>query len=219
MEALRRIRVTGKGQLRIKPDMTRVAMTLTGVKKEYAEALELSSAQTGTVKEVLSAFGFAPEDVRTLRFHVNAEYEGYEEQGQWKQRFVGYKFEHALKIEFLSDNHRLGQVLYALGHAEVQPEIQISFTVRDREAAKNQLLDRAVADAREKAAVLAEVAGVALKAIRSIDYSLDEMDFEVRPMNAVLCRKEAAADGAYHIDMEPDDIEVSDTVTMVWEIA
>lgn len=29
----------------------------------------------------------------------------------------------------------------------------------------------------------------------------------------------ACADSSYDIDIEPDDIEVSDTVTVVWEIA
>lgn len=218
MENARIIRVTGKGQIKLKPDVTRVVMTLTGLKKEYAETLAASSADTDELKTVLQAFGFSSEDVKTLRFHVNAEYEGYEEQGQWKQRFAGYRFEHALKIEFPSDNDRLGKVLYAVGHAAVQPEIQISFTVGDREAAKNLLLGRAVADAKQKAAVLAEASGVALGQIRSIHYAWGEPDLEIRPMNVAACRKETAPAGAYDLSVEPDDIEVSDTVTIVWTI-
>ena len=218
MENTRIIRVTGTGRIRIKPDVTRIVMTLAGLQKEYADALKASSVDTDALKTVLQAFGFDPEDVKTLRFHVNAEYEGYEEQGQWKQRFAGYKYEHALKIEFPSDNDRLGKVLYAVGHAAVQPEIQISFTVGDREAAKNRLLGKAVTDAKEKAAVLAEASGVALGQIRSIHYAWGEPDLEVRPMNMVACRKEAAPDGSYDLNVEPDDIEVSDTVTIVWTI-
>ena len=63
---------------------------------------------------------------------------------------------------------------------------------------------------------------VTLKEIQSIDYSWGEIDFEYRPMDgAVLAERCLAAPMAaksYDLDIEPDDIEVSDTVTVVWEI-
>lgn len=90
--------------------------------------------------------------------------------------------------------------------------------------AKNELLGKAVADAKEKAAVLTQAAGVTLKDIQSIDYSWGQINFEVQPMNRMLMAEECLAkpmmDGAgrYDMDIEPDDIEVSDTVTVIWEI-
>lgn len=77
--------------------------------------------------------------------------------------------------------------------------------------------------AHTKAAVLTEAAGVTLKDVQSIDYSWGEIDFEVRPMNRTLMADEcmapmAASTGSYDMDIEPDDIEVSDTVTVLWEI-
>ena len=44
MEEARIIRVTGKGQLKLRPDTTRITMTLSGVYKEYADALEHSAS-------------------------------------------------------------------------------------------------------------------------------------------------------------------------------
>ena len=94
------------------------------------------------------------------------------------------------------------------------------YTVKDPEAAKNELLGRAVKDAKAKAAVLADASDVKLKEIQTIDYSWDELDFEVRPMSDMMLRSEKCmeAGGSYDFDIEPDDIEVSDTVTVVWEI-
>jgi hypothetical protein len=43
---MRTIRVTGKGQIKVKPDITRITMTLTGVFKEYGETLRHSSEDT-----------------------------------------------------------------------------------------------------------------------------------------------------------------------------
>ena len=225
MSNMRTIRVTGKGQIKVKPDMTRITMSLEGIYPEYGEALRHYSLDTEHLKDVLSAFGFERSDLKTLNFNVETEYESYKDKGTYKQRFVGYKFRHMMKVEFPSDNDRLGKVLYALANCPIEPEFRLSYTVSDPEAAKNELLAKAVTDAKEKASVLTQAAGVTLKDIQNIDYSWGEIDFEYCPMNRMLMADECPADpmvaegASYDMDIEPDDIEVSDTVTVLWEIA
>ncbi len=91
-------------------------------------------------------------------------------------------------MEFETDNDLLGRLLYALANGRIRPEFQISYTVKDQEAAKNTLRGKAVTDAKEKAAVLTAAAGVRLMDIQTIDYSWGEIDFEMRPMNrGLLC--------------------------------
>ena len=218
---MRTIRVTGKGQIKVRPDMTRITMSLEGLYKDYNETLRLSSQDTETMKDILSGFGFERSDLKTLNFSVDTEYESYKDRdGSYKQRFTGYRYRHMLKVEFDSDNERLGKILYALANGKVRPEFRISYTVKDPEATKNTLLGKAVKDAREKASVLTEAAGIGLKDIQSIDYSWGEIDFEYRPMDGGILAERCMAEptAAYSLDIEPDDIEVSDTVTVVWEI-
>ncbi|MBQ6540076.1 MAG: SIMPL domain-containing protein, partial [Oscillospiraceae bacterium] len=198
-------------------------LSLEGTCPEYGETLRRSSEDTERIKDLLSGFGFERSDLKTLSFNVDTEYEGYTENNVYKQRFVGYRFRHHMKVEFESDNDRLGKVLYALANSSLKPEFRLSYTVKDPEAAKNELLGKAIADAKEKALVLTKAAGVELKEIRSINYSWGEINFEVRPMNRMLMAKESDAPlmtgaGSYDMDIEPDDIEVSDTVTVLWEI-
>ena len=182
MSNMRTIRVTGRGQLKVHPDMTRIIITLEGLYKEYGETLRRSSEDTEQLKDILSAFGFERADLKTLNFGVDTQYETYKERGEYKQRFVGYKFRHLLKLEFESDNDRLGRILYALANSPLHPEFILSYTVKDPESAKNRLLGNAVADAKAKAAVIADAADVTLKDIQTIDYSWGRLDFEVRPM-------------------------------------
>lgn len=216
---MRTVKVTGRGRLKLRPDMTVITMSLSGGSPDYAETLRRSSEDTEKLRALLADFGFDRADLKTLSFHVDTEYEGYQEDNVYKQRLVGYKFYHMLKLEFPSDNDRLGRLLYALARCPVQPELQLSYTVRDREAAKNALLAAAVADGRAKAAVLTEAAGVTLKELQSIDYSWGELDLEVRPMNRnVVMAKAAAPEAAYDLNIEPDDVEVTDSVTLIWEI-
>lgn len=220
MDNMRVIRVTGKGQIKVKPDVTRITMTLNGIKKDYAKTLEFSAEDTEKLKAILKPFGFESTDVKTLEFDVNSEYESYQDRSnQWKRRFVGYKYEHILKIEFDSDNERLGKILYALANASVAPELRLSYTVKDPEAAKNLLLSKAVDDAIAKAGVLSKAANVTLKEIQSIDYSWGTINFEVAPMRNLAMSAKECAEESFDMDIEPDDIEVSDTVTVVWEIA
>ena len=221
MNNIRTIRVIGKGTIRLVPDLTRLSITLDGVYKEYSEALEHSSKDTEALKALLSEFGFEKSALKTIRFDVNPEYESYEEKNIYKERLVGYKYTHTMKVEFEPDNQRLGKILYALAYSELHPQVCISYTVKDPEAAKNELLGKAVNDAKEKAKVLADAAEVALKEIQRIDYSWGDMDFEVRPMNGMVMDRmmlKTSGAGSFAMDIEPDDIEVSDTVTVVWEI-
>ena len=215
------MKVTGKGKLSVKPDLIRLLLDVQKVCETYEEALRESTAQTEHLKDSLESLGFARTDLKTLRFHVDTEYENYrDENNVWKNRFLGYKFTHAMKLEFDADNRKLGQVLYALAHAKVHPEIHINYTIKDAEAAKNRLLAKAVADSKEKAKVLAEAAGVTLGDIVTIDYSWGEIEFISRPVERcmTMSAKNAAPADGYSIDIEPDDIDVTDTVTVVWEI-
>lgn len=75
------------------------------------------------------------------------------------------------------------RIIYSLANAKmIRPEFHLSYTVKDREASKNVLLGKAVADAKTRAAVLTQAAGVTLKDIQSIDYSRGEIDFEISPI-------------------------------------
>ena len=218
------IRVTGKGKLSVKPDTIRLIMTLEGLAYEYEQAVKESADMTEKMKDMYEKLGFERRELKTLYFNVNPEYESYQAKDKcWKRRFEGYKYIHRTKIEFPADNSKLGKVLFALGHSVIQPEFSIEYTVKNPEKSKNELLANAVKDSMEKANVLADAAGVVLGDIVTIDYSWAEIDFVSRPMNTMILeeccmRAPVEADGSYDIDIEPDDIDVSDSVTVVWSI-
>ncbi len=218
----RTLRVTGKGKISVRPDLIQLQMTLEGVRESYEETLQMSAEQTEQLRTCFEAIGFAPSDIKTLNFNINTQYESYQDKDKnWKQRFAGYRYVHSMKLEFDADNERLGQVLYTLAHCSASPEFHIVYTVRDKEAAKNQLLGKAVQDAADKAVILAAAAGVSLGEIQTIDYSWGELDLTVRPMAKRLEATRAMADnaaGSYALNIEPDDIEVTDTVTVVWSL-
>lgn len=222
-ETKRTVRVTGRGKLSVRPDTVRLIITQTERKKVYDDAIKASTEQKNSLTDAIAGQGFKREDLKTLSFDIHAEYEGYEAKDKsWKQRLVGYRYTHRMKLEFPVESGKLGSVLAALIKCKGEPEFTIHYTISDPESAKNQLLSKAVADSRAKAEVLAGAAGVSLGEIRFIDYSWAEVDFVTTPMNDMRLMKcaslGAAKDAPLAPDINPDDIEVTDTVTVVWEI-
>ena len=219
----RTIRVTGKGTISVRPDTIQLNISTEGVCKEYEKALEQSAKNTGLLRESISKAGLDPKDLKTTDFAVQTEYERYQDRNDnWKRRFVGYKFRHSLYIRFDNDNVLLGKVLYQLSKCKADAEFSISYTVRDAEPARNELLAKAVADSKKKAMILTEAAGVRLGDVENIDYSWGRV--EVYSENMHLTRFEGLAmnsnaDESFDIDMEADDIHLEDTVTVVWRIS
>lgn len=129
-----------------------------------------------------------------------------------------------MKVEFPVDNTLLGKILFVLGHSELQPEFDIEYTIADPEKSKNELLKKAVTDSMEKASILTQAANVSLGSIISIDYSWNEIKFVSKPVNKMMRKssysEEAiySADSGYNIDISPNDIDVTDSVTVIWEI-
>lgn len=218
----RTIKVTGKGKLSIKPDLVRLIITLTHVEKTYEGAIQESADKKGNLLSRLKKLGFEREDLKTLSFDVRTEYENYRDKNDnWKNRLAGYRYTHEMKLEFPVNNELLGQVLFELAQCPGEPEFSIQYSISDVESAKNSLLSKAVEDSRVKAEVLTQAAGVKLKEIFTIDYSWGEIEFAARPVNALMMQDRlGAAKGkaAVNLDIEADDIEVTDSVTVVWGI-
>ncbi len=217
----RTIRVTGKGKISVKPDTIRININASKVFKEYEQAVEGSAEETGLLREAIARAGLDPKSLKTTHFGIDTEYESYrDKKDRYRSRFVGYRYNHSLYFQFENDNKLLGRVLYELAHCSVDVKFSLMHTVKDEEAVKNELLAKAVEDSRAKAEALTRAAGVSLGEIQLIDYSWGELQIYSEPMRYMdmECAKIGCA-GSIDIDIEADDIDVQDTVTVVWEIA
>ena len=218
------MRVTGKGKVSVSPDTIRVNINAENTFPEYEETIRESAKHTGQLRETVEKAGLDPKNLKTLHFEIESKYESYKDRrDNWKKKFVGYKYIHNMYVEFPNDNELLGKVLYELAKCPVEVEFQIGYTVKDAEAVKNQLLEKAITDARSKADAMAKAAGVTLGDITSIDYSWSEMSIYSSPMVPMMSKGCGAMDdtgvAGYDIDIEADDINTEDTVTVVWEIS
>ena len=217
----RTITVKGIGKLKVAPDRIEVSMTLRSKNKEYAAAMEESVKQQDRLRRALQEIGFAPEDLKTNNFNVRTEYESERDKnGMYRQVFAGYVCEHTLGLRFPFDTDRLSKVLTALSECLAEPELYISFTVKDKDALSDALLRNAAANAKQRALLLAEASGMELGRLMTIDYSWGNPNF-VSPTRVFTNAKMAcrgAAEEAMDMDISAEDIELTEDATFVWEI-
>ncbi len=211
----RTIRVTGRGRISVKPDITVISLGFSNTFTSYEATLEASAKEVSMVKDMLTDLGFDREGLKTTSFRIEPEYESYKDsKGNYRSEFKGYSYSQRLRFTFPTSNETLGRVLYTVAHSGIDPRVNISFTNSDPEGAKLKLIAEAVKDSRRKAEIIADAAGVVLGEIENIDYSWSTMVFESRPIDE--CYLEAAA--MYSVDIEPEDIEKEDDITIVWSI-
>lgn len=203
----------------VKPDTTSLRITFGGIYKDYEETVRQSAEKTKILREAIEKSGLPGEALKTKDFSIQSEYESYRDyNNDYKKRFLGYKFYHKTQIQFPKDNKMLGRILYELSLCSVKVEFSIDYTVKDKDAVKKEVIKRAVENSREKAEIMAIAAGVSLGEVQSIDYSWVEIDIRTSPVDKLEVRKSYALEPSYDIDIEPDDIDLTDTVTIVWEI-
>ena len=206
----RTLTVKGTAEVSASPDWVSIGFDVTSRNYEYARCMEQLAHRTESLRNELEALGLPRESLKTSDFRIDTQFE-------WNKQtrvFKGYEASHRMSVGFAWDKDYLNKVLAALGKTESEASFNISFTVKDPEPLRHQALAGAVKNAREKAELLANAAGVSLGEIVTIDYSWAELYVQSR-----LHLDMAAASPAPSYDIQPDDVDVSDSVTVVWSIA
>lgn len=216
----RTITVKGMGRVTTAPDYVVISMSLEAHEMDYEATMELAAKNIELLNLSLEEIGFEKKSVKTTNFNVRTDYERVRDKNEnYNSVFNGYICSHRLKVEFDFDTKRLGQTLYAISRCLAHPELSIAFTVKDPSAVNKDLLKSATVNAREKAEILCEASGVELGELLTIDYNWGE--FNIISHTDYMMEEKCMAmpvGSLADMDIEPDDIDVSDTATFVWEI-
>lgn len=213
------ITVKGIGKISAKPDYVVLSMLLKSCDIDYDKAMELADKELEQLKEALSDVGFDKKALKTADFNVRTEYNNVDSAlDNYRREFNGYSVSHRLKLEFDLDSKKLSNALSAISGCLSDPELSIAFTVKDVSAVNEELLCAAAQNAAHKAKVLCGASGVELGELLSIDYSWNELNILSDTQCQIPRVLRSAPASAMSIDIEPDDIDIRDTATFVWEI-
>jgi hypothetical protein len=173
--------------------------------KTAADAMAANSAQLAQVLDNLRAAGIADRDLQTSGLSLNPNWANT--SGSGVSRIVGYVASNQLSVRVRVLN-TLGMVLDAAVRDGANQLNGVSFGVADPAPLLAEARKRAVADARAKAELFTEAAGVGLGAVLSIT---EQQQGGGQPMyRGVAMAMEAA------VPVAEGEIALSAQVTLVW---
>lgn len=214
------ITVTGNGQVHVEPDITRLEINLQSIHDTYEDAYTQAKSDTERLGEIMKELSLDTSLPKTIRFDIDKKTRReYDKYGNMKaDKFIGFGLDHLVKIDLGMDTVLLNKVVRLVGQYLKQAEIKIGYTVRDPRPSQLKLLERAVKDAKEKAEIMAKACGCRLGVVREINYSVQELHIysQARQIHEA---QEAFYCDEDSLDITPDDLAVTDQVTVSWYLS
>jgi uncharacterized protein YggE len=156
-EPQRTLSVVGQGSATAPPDMATFETAVVTQAATAAEALAANNEASRAVLEILKQAQIADKDVQTSRFDISPVYRTNRE-GQ-DPKISGYQVTNQVTVVVRS-LASLGQVLDAVVKSGSNQVQGIRFDIDNKTGVLNQARNRAVQDARARADLLAQAAGV-----------------------------------------------------------
>lgn len=214
------ITVTGKGTIHVVPDVTRVELTLQSIHDTYEDAYAQAKSNTERLSQIMKEVALDVTLPKTIRLDIDKKTQNeYDKFGNFKsKKFIGFELDHKVRIDLGMDNVLLNNIIKRIGKMLKQAEISIGYTVRDPRPSQLKMLERAVKDAKEKATIMAKACDCKLGLVKEINYSVQELHVysQARMIHgadeALCCNEES-------LDITPEDLAVSDDVTVVWYLS
>lgn len=164
----RTIVVTGAGEASAAPDIAYLNLGVEAEGATAAEALRKNSAQMEATIKSLRDAGVDKKDIQTSSLNVGPKYDYSRENAPPK--IIGYQATNTVNVK-LRNLEKAGAVIDKAVGVGANRFDSISFGFADPKPLLNSARKSAVADARERAALYADAAGVKLGAVMQISDS------------------------------------------------
>ena len=200
------ITVTGEACVTVVPDLATVSLGVMTIGDTAGAALTANSAQVQAVMDRLTAAGIAAKDIQTSNLSLNPNY--MNSDGSQAPKIQNYTASNMVTVT-VRKLDTTGAVLDAAVKDGANTLNGLSFALADQRPAQDKARWAAVSDAKAKASLLAEAAGVKLGRIVSISEG-------GAPQGPVPMFRMAADSAA--VPVSGGTLDISASVTMVWTL-
>lgn len=206
----RTVSTSGVGEIRAKADMADVMMQTSSTQKSASLAKQEVDKRINVFLEKLAAMKIPKEDIVASGLRISPEYE-YSNQSRL---FSGYTAYRDISVT-LNDLEKLDELLEMATSSGIAFIQNIALKNADEDTLKKQAFEKAIADSREKARILAKAYDAELGAIHTINYQGSQPMFSPKmEMAAVRLAADSGSGGQYlH-----DEIIFSDQIQVVFEL-
>ncbi|MGR3571532.1 SIMPL domain-containing protein [Brevirhabdus sp.] len=208
-----RMTVTGEGSVDLPPDMATITLGATTQKATAAEALADNSKMVAATLDVLKAEGIAARDMQTSGLRLYPVFDNRPKpDGQGDApRIEGYRASNTITVR-VRDLPRLGVVLDQVVQAGVNEFRGLEFGLSAPQESTDAARRNAIADARRKADLYAQAAGLKIIGILSLDEQTRSQPPGMMRMNAMAARES-------QVPVAEGEVTLNVDVTITYEIA
>ena len=201
---MRTITVKGYAERSKAPDTAELFCTVRGEDEAYSAAYNKTEEALAALKNALCAAGNAEKDIKTgmLRMRRKTEYAA----GRVLE-MKGYVFEQTLSLRFPCKGDRAVKTAAAAAESGCGADFSLRFTLRDEKKLRQELMAEACGNARRQAEIIARACGEKLGGVKEICYGGDAAP---APLAARAFSQDAA--------VSPEEVRVSESVSIVWEL-
>ncbi len=160
----RTITVTGEGRVSAAPDMAILRLGVSREARKASDAMRAASEAAAAVLAQIKISGIAPRDVQTANVSLSPRWDHSKNNAP---RVVGYVASNDLTVR-VRDLSSLGGLMDGVVSDGANQMNGLSFAIAEPRPLQDQARQEAVADARAKAELLAEAAGVVLGPVMTI---------------------------------------------------
>lgn len=156
------ITVSGYGEVFAKPDIATFSFSIESKEADANTAQDKASETMKSILEYLAQSGVEEKDVKTENYTLSPQYE-YDQVicTQWacpparEPKMIGYQVSQSVVVK-VRDTAKVGELVSGVGSKGALNVSSVSFTIDDEDALKAEAREKAIADAKEKAKVLAK---------------------------------------------------------------
>lgn len=216
---IKTLKVTGTASITAPVDTIIIHIQNSNTQKTYSDSLDSSKIALIEFKKQLLLKGFNEKDLKTVSFNIATNYENYKDSnGNYKKRFLGYKYSHNMKLSFKLNNKKVTEVLTSLNKIKGHSEFYLNYKIEDTQMIKNKLLAKTIKDTKNKAKILATASEINLGEIININYSFDQTNNFLSPFRGEVKMLSSKMNSNSILDINPDNLKFQDVVTITWEI-
>ena len=212
----RKLQITGKGKLSVAPDIILLSFEASAQEWEYEKTVRTLNQKVEELRTIIESVGVERKGLKTKNFSIRKETTWNKKTE--KHEFNGFRASHSLELELPIDKNIINSLLGQIAKGMDSLDFSIAFGVKDASQQQQQLILQAIAKAKENATLMAGATGVELKEILDIDYSYRELTIRSQRHDYPIYEAEMVSTYDTAPDFEPDDIDVTETVTITWRI-
>jgi uncharacterized protein YggE len=201
------ITVSGTGRVSVQPDIADLRLGVNISRLTVDEARNDAAKTMAAILDAVTKAGVAKKDVRTSLLSVQPRYEYRDNE---PPRLAGYELANVVEVT-VRDLAKLGDVVDGSLKAGATSMDSLNFRLNDPSPAEKQARTLAMAQARSRADVLAEAAGVAITGVSDVS---EGGAMPPRPYAAKAERMMLADDASTPV--ETGSLEISVTVSVTY---